>query len=221
MDQLADKFAPILPTAILVMSLSLLPLLVVMGTSFTKISIVLVLLRNALGVQGAPSGLVLNATALTLTVFIMVPVADSIFLNLQAAHIRIVDWDSAVKAYDIVSKGYSDYLLKFTNQSELGFFKDAAKKIWPASLGDTISDTNMLILLPAHLTSELTRAFQIAFLLFLPFVIIDMVVSNVLLAMGAMMVPPMLVSLPVKLLLFVSVNGWTLLLHNLVLSYAR
>ncbi|WP_176086024.1 type III secretion system export apparatus subunit SctR [Martelella sp. HB161492] len=221
MDELAGKFAPLLPTAILVMSLSLLPFVIVMGTSFTKISIVLVLLRNALGIQGAPSGLVLNAIALTLTVFIMVPVANSIFVDLQASNIRVEDWESTVKAYDVVSKGYSDYLLKFTNQSELGFFKDAAKKIWPASLDDTISDTNMLILLPAHLTSELTRAFQIAFLLFLPFVVIDMVVSNVLLAMGAMMVPPMLVSLPVKLLLFISVNGWTLLLHNLVLSYAR
>lgn len=76
-------------------------------------------------------------------------------------------------------------------------------------------------MLPAHVTSELTRAFQIAFLIFLPFVIVDMVVSNILLAMGAMMVPPMLVSLPIKILLFVATDGWALLLHNLVLSYAR
>jgi len=221
MSDLPKEFVPLLPTVLLVLGLGLLPFIVVMGTSFTKISIVLVLLRNALGVQGAPSTLVINGIALTLTVFIMVPVVDGIVTDLQSATINMQDWNGIVAAYHVAMKGYSSYLLQFTDKAELSFFMDAAHKMWPPSLSAAITDQNLLILLPSFLTSELTRAFQISFLLFLPFVIIDMVVSNVLLAMGAMMVPPMLISLPIKLLLFLAVNGWTLLLHNLVLSYIR
>ncbi|WP_173932916.1 hypothetical protein [Chelativorans sp. Marseille-P2723] len=123
--------------------------------------------------------------------------------------------------FTIISEAFTDYLQRFSTPRELQFFMDAARHMWPERLHDQITNDNLFILLPAHVTSELTRAFQIAFLIFLPFVIIDMVVSNVLLAMGAMMVPPMLVSLPIKILLFVAADGWSLVLHNLVLSYAR
>ncbi|MCU0910040.1 MAG: type III secretion system export apparatus subunit SctR [Rhodobacteraceae bacterium] len=209
-----------IPTILAVMSLTLLPFLAVMGTAFTKISIVLMLLRNAMGVQQAPSGLVLNSLALTLTAFIMAPIGESIIVQLREENLVLKDWDSTVRIYDIVSSNFVGYLTKFTTERELAFFMSAAHELWPETMHHHIHDQNLFLLLPAHVTSEITKAFQIAFLLFLPFVIIDMVVSNILLAMGAMMVPPMLVSLPLKILLFVAVDGWARLLQALVLSYA-
>ena len=97
---------------------------------------------------------------------------------------------------------------------------DAALQIWPADMYSSISEDNIFLIIPAHMSSEISRALQIGFLIFLPFVVIDMVVSNVLLSMGAMMVPPMLVSLPIKILLFVATDGWSRLLHGLLTSYA-
>ena len=208
-----------LPTILVVMLLTLLPLMTVMATAFTKISIVLMLLRNAMGVQQAPSVMVINSIALTLTLFIMVPVGDSILSQIESKGPISNDWEGIRSMYEIVSGSFVEYLSKFTNPKELNFFMDAAMQIWPETLHHHIHEQNIFLLLPAHLTSEVTRAFQIAFLLFLPFVVIDMVVSNVLLAMGAMMVPPMLVSLPIKILLFVAADGWSRLLHGLMISY--
>lgn len=207
-------------TVLAVMMLSFVPFLAVMGTAFTKISIVLMLLRNALGVQQAPSGIVLNSIALTLTIFILVPVGDQIIRDLQRETPNLGTWDGAMDTYTIISSAFTEYIVRFTNEKELSFFMDAARMIWPESMHEYIHEDNFFLLLPAHVTSEITRAFQIAFLLFLPFVVIDMVVSNILLAMGAMMVPPMLISLPIKILLFVAVDGWSRLLHSLILSYA-
>lgn len=209
-----------LPTILAVMAIGLMPFLAVMATAFTKITIVLMLLRNALGVQQAPSGLVLNSIALTLTVFIMYPVGNTILVQVREQGLALTDWDSTVRIYDIVSSSFVDYLVKFTTERELTFIKNAAMALWPEELHSQIHDRNLFLLLPAHVTSEITRAFQIAFLLFLPFVIIDMVVSNILLAMGAMMVPPMLISLPIKILLFVAADGWSRLLQSLIMSYA-
>jgi type III secretion protein R len=215
-----DNFPVILPTIISIMAVGFLPFLVVTGTAFTKISIVLLLLRNAIGVQQAPSGLVINSIALTLTVFIMVPLGDSIFTALQKQNVELTDWKGVVEMFNVVSGIFIKYLQRFTQERELEFIMDAARKMWPQTLHDHITRDNIFLLLPSHLISELTRAFEIAFLLFLPFVIVDMVVSNILLAMGAMMVPPMLVSLPIKILLFTAADGWALLLHSLILSYA-
>ncbi len=218
---MVEKFPAILPSIIAIMALSFIPFLVVMGTAFTKISIVLMLVRNAIGVQQAPSGLMINAIALALTAFIMAPVVDTIITQVQQQNLEFTNWDDTSRLYSIVSNAFTGYLQKFSSERETQFFIDAAQKMWPPHLHDQITQDNLFILLPAHVTSELTRAFQIGFLIFLPFVIIDMVVSNILLAMGAMMVPPMLVSLPIKILLFVTADGWALLLHNLVLSYVH
>ncbi|RCS21564.1 EscR/YscR/HrcR family type III secretion system export apparatus protein [Phyllobacterium salinisoli] len=214
-----NNLPALLPSIFLVMALGLLPFLVAMGTAFTKISIVLSLLRNALGLQQAPSTLVINSIALTLTIFIMAPLGQSIAQQIAQADITSYDWDNLSKIFHIVNNTYKEYLNRYVSERELAFFMDAARKLWPPSLQDQITRTNMLILLPAHVTSEITRAFEIAFLLFLPFLVIDMVVSNILLAMGAMMVSPMIVSLPIKILLFVASDGWGRLIHNLVLSY--
>ncbi|MEL6219380.1 MAG: type III secretion system export apparatus subunit SctR [Pseudomonadota bacterium] len=215
-----EDIPALLPSIFVVMGLSLLPFLAVMATSFTKITIVLMMLRNAMGVQQAPSGLVINSIALTLTIFIMAPIGNEILGQLESENIRMTDWESTERVFTIVSTAFVDYLSRFTNEAEMAFFMDAARQIWPENMHKHVHEENIFLMLPAHVTSEITRAFQIAFLLFLPFVIIDMVVSNVLLAMGAMMVPPMLVSLPIKILLFIAVDGWGRLLHGLVLSYA-
>ncbi|MEO0624498.1 MAG: type III secretion system export apparatus subunit SctR [Pseudomonadota bacterium] len=215
-----EDIPALLPSIFVVMGLSLLPFLAVMATSFTKITIVLMMLRNAMGVQQAPSGLVINSIALTLTIFIMAPIGNEIMGQLESENIRMTDWESTERVFTIVSTAFVDYLSRFTNEAEMAFFMDAARQIWPENMHKHVHEENIFLMLPAHVTSEITRAFQIAFLLFLPFVIIDMVVSNVLLAMGAMMVPPMLVSLPIKILLFIAVDGWGRLLHGLVLSYA-
>ncbi|MDC0659474.1 type III secretion system export apparatus subunit SctR [Leisingera sp. SS27] len=216
---MSEDLPAIIPTAIAIMGLTFLPFLVVMGTAFTKISIVLMLLRNALGVQQAPSGMVINSIALTLTAFIMVPVGDAILRELQQQNLGLTDWDSALRVFDVMTTNMSGYLTRFSNERELEFFMDAARAIWPETMHGYIKPDNIFLLLPAHVTSEITRAFEIAFLLFLPFVVVDMIVSNILLAMGAMMVPPMLVSLPIKILLFVAADGWARLLHGLILSY--
>lgn len=217
---MADDLPAFLPTIIAVMSLSFLPFMAVMASSFTKIAIVLMLVRNAMGVQQAPSGMVLNSIALTLTAFIMVPIGEQILSQLELEGVGLTDWDSARRTYEIVSSSFVDHLARFADDDELAFFQDAARELWPESMHMHIHSENIFLLLPAHVTSEITRAFQIAFLLFLPFVVVDMVVSNILLAMGAMMVPPMLVSLPIKILLFVAADGWSRLLHSLILSYA-
>jgi type III secretion protein R len=215
-----EELPAFIPTILAVMALTLLPFLAVMGTAYTKISIVLMLLRNAMGVQQAPSGMVLNSLALTLTAFIMVPIGDAIITQLREEDLTLRNWETTARVYEIISTNFVGYLTKFTTERELAFFMSAARELWPESMHHHIHEENFFLLLPAHVTSEITKAFQIAFLLFLPFVIIDMVVSNILLAMGAMMVPPMLVSLPLKILLFVAVDGWARLLQALVMSYA-
>jgi len=209
----------IFPTFITVMSLSLIPFLVVMGTAFAKISIVLMLLRNALGTAQAPSGLILNSIAISLTAFIMVPVVDDIIRTIRDNNLNLSDWDNAIELYGTVAERMGLYLKKHATDQELAFFMDAAHAIWPEQLHRYIHQDNIFLLLPAHAISEITRAFEIAFLLFIPFLVIDMVVSNILLAMGAMMVPPNLVALPMKILLFVASDGWSKLLHALILSY--
>ncbi len=209
----------LLPTIFGLTALSMLPFLAVMTTAFTKISIVLLLLRNALGVQQAPSTLVLNSIALTLTIFISMPLAYQIAIDLNIAQARFETWPDIQKSYEIISKHLIGYLTKFSFERERLFFMQAARELWPPELHQFISPTNLLILIPSHVVSEITRAFEIGFLLFLPFIVIDMVVSNILLAMGAMMVPPMLLSLPAKLLLFIAADGWTRLLHGLIISY--
>lgn len=211
----------IFPVIFTFAALSMLPFLAVMLTAYTKISIVLFLLRSALGVQQAPSGIVLNSIAIAMTIFISTPLFYSISTELTALEKPISDLKSTMEAGKIITDNISTYIKRFTFEEELMFFMDAARKLWPSELHRYITEDNFMILIPSHVVSELTRAFEIGFMLFLPFLIIDLVVSNILLAMGAMMVPPMLISLPIKILLFVSVDGWTRLLHGLVLSYAN
>ncbi|MES2663179.1 MAG: type III secretion system export apparatus subunit SctR [Pseudomonadota bacterium] len=204
---------------IILIILGLVPFLAVMTTAFVKIAVVLLLLRNALGVQGIPPNMAIYGLAIILTIYIMSPVGQQAFdiaqnYNLDTANIE--ELQESVKA---VAEPFRQFLEKHAEVEERKFFVDSAKLIWPKESYETINKDSYIILIPAFAISELTTAFEIGFLLYLPFVVIDLIISNILLAMGMMMVSPMTISLPFKLLLFVLVDGWARLIHGLVLTY--
>lgn len=202
-----------LQTLILLTSLTFLPAALLMMTGFTRIIIVLSLLRQALGTQSAPPNQVMVGLALFLTFFVMSPTIDKIYLD---AYQPLAE--NKITMQEAMDKGAAPlkaFMMKQTREADLALFVNMAKieKI------ETPEQVPLLVLVPAFMTSELKTAFQIGFAIFIPFLIIDMVVASVLMAMGMMMVSPSIVSLPFKLMLFVLVDGWQLLLGSLVQSF--
>ena len=202
-----------LQTLILLTSLTFLPAALLMMTGFTRIIIVLSLLRQALGTQSAPPNQVMVGLALFLTLFVMSPVLDKIYT--EAYQPLSEDKITMQVAMEKGSQPLKEFILKQTREGDLALFVKMAQveKI------DTPADVPLRVLVPAFMTSELKTAFQIGFAIFIPFLIIDMVVASVLMAMGMMMVSPSIVALPFKLMLFVLVDGWQLLLGSLVQSF--
>jgi flagellar biosynthetic protein FliP len=202
-----------LQTLILLTSLTFLPAAVLMMTGFTRIIIVLSLLRQALGTQSAPPNQVMIGLALFLTFFVMSPVIDKIYTDAYQplSENRI----TMQEALDKGAEPLKAFMMKQTREGDLALFVKMAQieKI------ETPEQVPLRVLVPAFMTSELKTAFQIGFAIFIPFLIIDMVVASVLMAMGMMMVSPSIVSLPFKLMLFVLVDGWQLLLGSLVQSF--
>jgi flagellar biosynthesis protein FliP len=198
---------------ILLTSLTFLPSIVLMMTSFTRIIIVLSLLRSALGTQGSPPNQILIGLALFLTFFIMSPVIDEIYTT--AYQPLTANQLSTTEAMERAVIPLKSFMLKQTRQADLALYLKMGNL---PSLDDP-KNVPLKILVPAFVTSELKTAFQIGFTIFIPFLIIDMVVASVLMAMGMMMVPPSIVSLPFKLMLFVLVDGWQLLLGSLAQSF--
>jgi type III secretion protein R len=196
------------------------PVAVVLLTSYTKILIVLHLLRNALGLQQVPSGLVLNSISLLLTVFIMYPFGQHIASVLDASPSNNAGspWRQMEQRIEPIKAPLKEFLKSHSSPAERQFFAKTAQRMNP-SLANSIKDDDMIVLAPAFTVSELTQAFYIGFLIFLPFLAIDIIVGNVLLALGMQMLSPTIVSLPIKLLLFVSLDGWSRLIHGLVLTY--
>ncbi|MEO1525618.1 MAG: type III secretion system export apparatus subunit SctR [Planctomycetota bacterium] len=204
---------------VILLFLGLAPFVGLMVTSFIKIVVVLSLIRNALGVQSIPPNMVINGLAIILTIHIMNPVAQETFEIVRAQEVDTAEFESIIDAVEDAKVPLKTFLLKHTSERERVFFYNSAKRLWPEERHSSLSDDDMMILVPAFTVSELTSAFQIGFLIYLPFIAIDIIVSNILLAMGMMMVSPMTISLPFKLLLFVVVDGWTRLIHALVLTY--
>lgn len=194
-------------------SLTFLPAMVLMMTSFTRIVIVLSLLRQALGTQSTPPNQVVVGLSLFLTLFIMGPTLDQVYAN--AWQPFSADKISMDQALDAASKPMKTFMLRQTREKDLQFFIEISQSPKPA----TPADVSMKTLIPAYIISELKTAFQIGFMVFIPFLIIDLVVASILMAMGMMMVSPALISLPFKLMLFVLVDGWTLLMGSLVQSF--
>jgi len=202
-----------------VVLLALAPFVAVMLTSFTKIIVVLSLLRNALGVQQVPPNLVLNALAMVLTIYVMYPVGSEITERLAQADVQFDSTDELLRMADVAKEPLRDFLARHANELERSFFRATIDRMMEERGADPVGANDFIVLVPAFTVSELTSAFQIGFLIFLPFIIIDLVVSNILMALGMMMLSPTMISLPFKILLFVVVEGWTKLAHGLVLSY--
>ncbi|MHC1695478.1 MAG: flagellar type III secretion system pore protein FliP [Eubacteriales bacterium] len=193
--------------------LALAPSILIMTTSFTRIIIVLSCVRNAVGLQQTPPNQVLIGIAIFLSLFIMSPVVDQIK---DEAYIPYKDGEiTQTQAVDAAMQPLRDFMLKQTKPEDLNLFLDLSGSAIPESY-DEIKTT---VLIPAFITSELKRAFIIGFVIFLPFLIIDMVVASTLMSMGMMMLPPVMISLPFKLILFVLVDGWGLIMKTLVTSF--
>ena len=202
-----------------VIVLALAPFVGVMVTSFTKIVVVLSLLRNALGLQQVPPNVVLNGMALVLTIYVMYPVGLAMSERVQGMDNIGASTKNLLAAADAAKEPLRDFLIKHSNPRERAFFlKTAQRGLTPEQIAK-LGERDFIVVVPAFTVSELATAFQIGFLIFLPFLVIDLVISNILMAMGMMMLSPTTVSLPFKLLLFVLVDGWVKLSHGLVLSY--
>jgi type III secretion protein R len=222
-------FGSLSPALILVtvVSLALAPFVAVMVTSFTKLVVVLSLLRNALGLQQVPPNVVINGLAIILSIHIMYPVMlDSYNAVDQRAASEPMRKFDVRRLLDLAQSGREPlrgFLVKHSSATERAFFLRTVKRLIPpdksASGGSEIGAEDFVVVVPAFTVTELTAAFQIGFLIFLPFLVIDLIVANILLALGMMMLSPTTVSLPFKLMLFVSLDGWSKLVHGLVVTY--
>ena len=197
----------------LVTILSLAPSILVMFTSFTRIVVVLSFLRSALGIQQTPPNSVLISLALFLTAFVMMPTLQTVYD--QAIQPMVAEEIDEMEALEKATNPVREFMLEHVRAQDLKLFLDMAE-MGPIA---TPGDTPMRALVPAFMISELRRAFEIGFLLFMPFIIIDMVVASVLMSMGMLMLPPIMISLPFKLIFFVLVDGWYLVAGSLVQSY--
>jgi len=193
--------------------LTLAPAIIILCTSFTRIVVVLSFMRQALGTQNMPPNQLLIGFAMFLSVFVMMPTGQSIYKNsLQPYTQKQIDGVQALKGLELDLRAFME---KHVRKNDIGLFYDVTNTAAP----DNIKEVPTHYLIPAFIISELKTAFQIGFLLYVPFIVLDMVVASVLMAMGMMMLPPMLVSMPFKLLLFVLVDGWQLVTGAILRSF--
>lgn len=208
--------------AILLGLLSLIPLIVVTTTSFLKFALVLMVLRNAIGVQQVPPTLAIYGISLALSVFVMAPTVQEIGKRVTSVDVRM----SEARTTPLLAKAKEAFepmrafMLKHSRPEQRELFLSSAKKLWPPELAKEAKSSDTLVLIPAFVVSELQTGFEIGFLIYIPFVVIDLLVSNLLMALGMQQVSPQTITIPLKLLLFTLVDGWGKLLNALALSYA-
>ncbi|MBU2020783.1 MULTISPECIES: flagellar type III secretion system pore protein FliP [Marinomonas] len=195
-------------------ALTLLPAALMMMTAFTRIIVVLAILRQAIGLQQTPSNQIMIGMALFLTLFIMTPTLDRV--NEVALQPYLKEEMTSIQAVEAASVPVRDFMLAQTREDDIALFVKLAGKEGTIQSMDTLPFT---ILMPAFVTSELKTAFQIGFMIFIPFLIVDMVVASVLMAMGMMMLSPIIISLPFKIMLFVMVDGWSMIMGTLAASF--
>jgi type III secretion protein R len=213
MSQMPDFASLILA----VFALALLPFAAMVVTSYTKIVVVLGLLRQAIGVQQVPPTTVLNGIAIIVSCYVMAPVGMEAMKQAQTH--RADGGNAVVQLLDSARDPFRAFLVKHTNEREKAFFLRSAAQVWPADKVAQLKPNDLIVLAPAFVLTELTAAFKIGFLLYLVFVVIDLVIANVLMALGLSQVTPSNVAIPFKLLLFVVMDGWSTLIHGLVLTY--
>ena len=208
---------------------TLLPFLVASGTCFVKFSIVFVMVRNALGLQQIPSNITLNGVALLLAIFVMTPISKDAYNYYINNNINFSSVESLSHFVDSGLDGYRGYLKKYSDPELVIFFEKAQTAQLKSNSDNTSRDaghntmsdgqSSIFSLLPAYALSEIKSAFKIGFYLYLPFVVVDLVISSILLSLGMMMMSPVTISTPIKLVLFVALDGWTLLSKGLVTQY--
>ena len=206
---------PTLDILLLLTIISLLPSLLIMMTSFTRTIIILSFLRNALGIQQTPPNMVMVGISIFLTLFIMDPIIGEI--NTEAYQPYQNQQITTEEFFDRAQGPVKRFMLKNTEKSSLALFTDMAEE--DIEEVEELTDLSITVIIPSFMTSELKRAFTAGFLLYIPFLLIDIVVSSTLMSMGMVMLPPAMVSLPFKLLLFVTVDGWELLFSNIVSGF--
>lgn len=210
-------------TFVVIGALTIIPILFMTATSFVKISVVFSVLKNALGAGDVPSGTVVTALAAILSFYVMAPVGARMMAEIESSEI---DWNQALSSptalletAGTIAEPLRQFLERNANARETSLFLDLAKRSRPEEEREAITASDFMIVLPAFVVTELSEAFQIGFLVFIPFLVVDLVITNVLLALGIQSIPPQNISLPFKLLLFVLVDGWYLLSRALVLGY--
>jgi flagellar biosynthetic protein FliP len=208
-----EQVSTALQIVILLTVLALAPSILIMTTSFTRLAVVFSLLRNAMGTQQQPPAQIVVGLSLFLTIFIMTPVFNQI--DEKALTPFMEGAINQQTFFAEATKPMKDFMMKHTRQKDLGLFMKIAGQERPR----TPDDVPLTSLIPAFVISELSTAFQIGFMLYIPFLVIDMVIASVLLSMGMMMLPPVMVSLPFKLMLFVLVDGWYLIVGSMVQSF--
>jgi type III secretion protein R len=219
---------PLIAQTLILTFLALLPWLTILLTSYIKMIIVLSLLRQATGVQNAPPNQVLNGIALVLAIYVMFPTGYQMYqdvkplLNSSQMPSGLLSEGSAefaVAVIDAAKEPLRSWLIKNTNSKEQKAYYNMAYRFFPPETRSSIKPTDFIVMVPAFITTQVQDAFQIGVLIYLPFFIVDLVTSNILLAMGMMMLSPTSISLPLKLLLLVMMDGWSLVLQGLMLSF--
>ena len=226
----ADPGASARPLSMLLLlgALSLVPFVLVMITSFVRISVVLSILRFALGTPQVPPTMVITGLAVILTVYVMAPTGSKVVEAVRpvvstGAGQGLLSPGGAEAVYQAALRAREpvrEFLVQHSSPQDRAMFRDLARRMRPPAQRDAVGERDLLVVVPAFVIGELAAAFQIGFLLFLPFLVVDLVVANILLALGMHMLSPTTVSVPFKLLLFVLVDGWHLLTQGLVLAYA-
>lgn len=208
-----------IPLLALVAFSTLLPFIIAAGTCYLKISIVLIMVRNAMGVQQVPSTMVLNAIALLLSLFVMMPVLQDVNNYMRQESVDFSNVESIDNFVDDGLERYKTYLQKYSDPQLVTFFESLQQGRTEDEISKEEVEPTLFSLLPAYALSEIKSAFEIGFYVYLPFVVIDLVISSILLALGMMMMSPVTISVPVKLILFVAIDGWTLISKGLVMQY--
>ena len=208
-----------IPMMALLAAMALLPFAILMLTSFSKIAVVLSIARSAMGSQQIPPSTVLTGLAVILSMHVMAPVFEDMWREGKDALEGAQDVDAMVSAAERAAQPLRAFLKKHGGAEDRAMFLDLARQLRREERADEVGEDDMVVIVPAFVISELKGAFQIGFLVFLPFLVLDMVIANLLLALGMQSLSPTSVSLPFKLLLFVAVDGWSLLSQGLILGY--
>lgn len=208
-------------TLVVLTAIGILPFLAMVVTSYAKIVVVLGLVRNALGVQQVPPNTVLNGLAIIVSCYVLAPVGIAAMQNLRGAQDETPanGTQAVLQAADAARDPFRQFLVKHAHARERAFFLRSASALWPKDVASSVKSDDLIILAPSFTLTELNDAFRIGFLLYIAFIIVDIIIANVLMAMGLNQVNPTNVAIPFKLLLFVATDGWSMLIHGLVMTY--